>query len=239
MPDYLLLRTDLLVLGLAVTLYLVDCGRLISTRELLLAGTASGGWRVITPDRGFLFNRRHGVFPGLFDPGTALLRLSWPATAGDTDQTRTAVQDLVTRLALPRRLCRVLFLLVFVGLPVAYYVPKDRLALAVLFLTVYASVLVLAVWLFIRRRALGLKLGTTVLLAFEILVCLPYAPNLHRKLFEKAWQARERDPLTVGAALLSAPAQDTLTQHLKAASERLTTDAPGLDAWQQRLEQHS
>ncbi|MEL6199624.1 MAG: hypothetical protein AAFR09_05385 [Pseudomonadota bacterium] len=239
MPDYLLLRTDLLVLGLAVTLYVVDSGRLISTRELLLAGTAGGGWRAITPDRGFLFNRRHAVFPGLFDPGTALLRLAWPATAGDSQKTRTNVQYLVARLALPRRLCRVLFLLVFIGLPIAYYVPKDRLALAVLFLTVYAAVLVLAIWLFIRRRALGLKLGTTALLAFEILVCLPYAPNLHRKLFEKAWQARERDPLTAGAALLPAPAQDTLTRYLKTASDRLATDAPGFEAWQQRLEQHS
>ncbi|MEO1596015.1 MAG: hypothetical protein AAFS02_12305 [Pseudomonadota bacterium] len=239
MPDYLLLRTDLLVLGLAVTLYLVDSGRLISTRELLLAGTAGGGWRAITPDRGFLFNRRHAVFPGLLDPGTALVRLSWPAAPGDTDKTRTAVQDLVTQLALPRRLCRVLFLLVFIGLPVAYYVPKDRLALGILFLTVYASVLLLAVWLFIRRRALGLKLGATALLAFEIIVCLPYAPNLHRKLFEKAWHARERDPLAVGAALLSEPAQDTLTEYLKSASDRMTMDAPGLEAWQQRLGQSS
>lgn len=189
MPDYLPLQTDVLVFLLAGILYVTDLGRLLSSNEILLVRGTGGKWNVVTPADGFFLNRRFAVLPKVLDPGSTVIRLSWPTDAYScshaTGTFRRDVEARTRSLVLPRIVCMALLPQIFLGIPICYALPIQNWPLLVAILLIYSQVLLLVTWLFLRRWELGLSWKDSVSVAIDSVVCLPYAINFHRKVGEK------------------------------------------------------
>ncbi|MEM7610267.1 MAG: hypothetical protein AAF270_01115 [Pseudomonadota bacterium] len=240
MIDYLPVRSDLLVLALGALLYLIDTGRLIASNELLLVDSAGGRFRAVTPDRGFLFSRRYAVFPGLLRPSTLLIRLRWPTPISGASAAAPLIErmaTLVKQLQMPRIICWLLLVEIFVAIPLAYFLTGSDWPLLLVFVIVYLQILGMAVWLMVARKTLGLTLKQSLIIAFESFVCLPYAINFHRKVFEQALHPHRTDPLDAANLLMADADVANLKAHFRRALEsyQVVADSPALDAWRTRL----
>jgi hypothetical protein len=220
-----------LLLGPAVgALYLKDCFLLLERDEAVLVRGRGRRWR---PGFGALDWRLLGREPWLchpFKPWQPVCRLRWDAAAAPAPASASLPADPPERFLWPW--AGAIWLMLFVMLPFAYYgnlgLRSVLLVLAELYLLILASLVL--VW---RRRAvLGLTGSQFGVLAFELLACAPYAPNLvrrlslHRRVDESLLAASER--------LLDAPAQaEVRAQCLRRIDDELdwiAEDAPRAQA---------
>ena len=113
------------------------------------------------------------------------------------------------------------------------------LTLAIL-AVIYLQILFVVAWLFFSHKKLGLTWKTCILLAFESLVCIPYAINLHRKIAEKLVPDDVTDVLGAGDQFLDDDQQMKLKRYIHRAVstqiERAADTGPALLALQSRLE---
>ncbi len=219
MLEYLPVRPDVLVFALGLLLYVTDLGRLICSNEILLCGSGSSNWGVVTPKDGFLFSRRFAVFPRPFDPGSMVIALTWPTErdAAQGEPLRERLAATQSELAYPRFACRLLLPQLFLGLPGAYLLPRNDIPVLLMLLVIYVQILALTVWLFRARRRLALPLRMCLLWAFESLVCIPYAANFHRKVATHLLNRERQDVLETAAVLLPAHAWEKLVVYLRSA----------------------
>ena len=219
MSEYVPIGPEVLVLPVAAFLYLTDLGRLLFVNEILLVVGAYSKWTAITPADGFFFRRRFAIFPRPYDPGTVVIRLSWPTTSPKSPMQATDIrQEINTRLAalsVPRVVCALLLPEIFLGIPFAYVLPNNDWPILGMIVLIYVQVLLLVGWLFSSRSELKLTWKDSVLLAFESLVCLPYAINFYRKVAEKTICLSGTDVLDTGECLLEADGLKTLRDHIR------------------------
>lgn len=239
MSEFVPVEPDVLVFALASLLYLADLGRLLRTNEVLLVRGTGGAWRAVTPTNGFLFNRRYAVFPKWFDPGSIVLRFRWPGEARDAsrpaDAFRRDVESIQHALRLPRALCLSLLPTIFIAIPVCYSLPDNRLALLVVLLWIYLQILVLVGWLVRRRKVLGISWKSSLALAVEVIVCIPYAINFHRKVADRAIATDGVDLLRAGGQLLADDRLERLREHLRVALDPWLARQPADSALSGRL----
>ena len=176
----MLLQAELLLLGGAAALYLVDSVLLLYFDEGVLTPAGRRGWRVyFATDKLHVMGR--GVFlPNPLLPHRALFRLGWrfPTPRGALGPQWQA------RRALFRPLAPAVWgmaLALFVVLPLGLFRLGDAAVLAAAMLF-YLSLLAGLAWVGLNRARLGLTAGRFVGLAFECLICPPFALNLARKL---------------------------------------------------------
>lgn len=207
MLDYLPFRTDVLLLIVAVTLYIVDLARLLHINELLLIAEKTG-WSFRVPGKQIEITQRFLMIVRPYDPTAALLSYTWPGTSvGDKDsQSGEAFGELLDHLLVPLLICTALLPQIFFALPLLYLFGETTLPLLVMLLVVYLQILILAAWMIIRRKRLNLKLGTCLSLCFESLICIPYAINLYRKLVAQLGPATLPDDVLATGQLLLPPA---------------------------------
>ena len=198
------MRVDaqLLIGPALVALYLKDCFLLLGRDEAVLVRGWRGRWRAGFGLLDWRLRRREPYLCHPFKPWEPVLRLRWDAAA----EPRPA---LAVRTAVPPELqlgawVGVIWLLLFVALPTAFY---GQLGLPVILavlgaLYVYIVVSLVLVWR--RRAALGLTGPAFGVLAFEVLACAPYAANLVRRL--SLHRPVTEDLLTAATRLLDAPA---------------------------------
>ena len=222
MFDHLPIRPDVLVFALALLLYVTDLGRLIYANEVLFCSAGGGRWNAIMPSDGFFFRRRHAVFPRPYDPGCLVLSLNWPAQprAADAGDLRERLTALQSQLSFPQLVCRLLAAEMFLGLPGAYLLPRHDVPVLLLLAVIYIQVLALVMWLFRSRHRLALPLSACLMWAFESLVCIPYAVNMHRKIGALLLAAAKYDVLDAAGALLDDPAQQALARQLQNAAQK-------------------
>ena len=104
---------------------------------------------------------------------------------------------------------------------------------------IYLQILSLVAWLFFSRRKLGLTWKTCLLLAFESLVCIPYAINMHRKIAEKLVPTDVTDALGASGQFIGEDQQLELKRYIQTAvSTRIerSGDTPTLSALQSVLD---
>jgi hypothetical protein len=242
------MSAEVLVLPIAAFLYLTDLGRLLFVNEILLVAGTYSKWTAITPADGFFFRRRFAVFPRPYDPRTAVIRLSWPITSPNSPvPTKDIGQDIYTRLealSVPRVVCALLLPEIFLGIPFAYALPNNDWPVLGMIVVIYIQILLLVVWLFSSRNELKMTGKDSVILAFESLVCLPYAINFYRKVAEKTICSSGMDVLDTGECLLEADGLKTLRDHIRnALDDRLEGEqgtakiSEGLARLQHRLNQ--
>ncbi|MEM1176616.1 MAG: hypothetical protein AAGA33_03050 [Pseudomonadota bacterium] len=236
MPDVLPIPAELLVLGLALLLYLTDLARLLFANEVLFSGTVKGHWKALTPANGFPFNRRNAVFPRVWDAGNIECRVAWPSQPADSSQTiDDALSVLAKEAVFERLICRALVPQLFIGVPIAYSLPSNDLPTLVMIALIYLQVVALVVGVMIKRRRLCLSTGHAAWLAFESLVCLPYALNVFRKIGANLTSQARSDVLDLAARLLDADDRHELHERLRrSASDRRDALSP---ATQVRLDE--
>lgn len=240
MFDHLAIYADILVLILGAILYLTDLARLLHANEVLFVGRANGTWSALTPANGLRFNRKHAVLPRPYDPTVAAIRLMWPSDKPPAKKYRKEFESRLEQLFVPRHVCLLLLPEIFLGIPIAYsWLGNSVLTLAIL-AVIYLQILFVVSWLFFSRKKLGLTWKTCLLLAFESLVCIPYAINLHRKLADKLVPADVTGVLGAGAQFLGAEQQLELKRYIHTAVstqiERASDAGPALSTLQARLE---
>jgi len=238
--DHLAIYADILVLILGAILYLTDLGRLLHANEVLFVGRAKGSWSALTPANGLRFNRKHAVLPRPFDPTVATVRLMWPSDKTPGKKYRKKLESQLEQLFVPRHFCLLLLPEIFLGIPIAYsWLGNSVLTLAIL-AVIYLQILFVVIWLLFSRKKLGLAWKTCLLLAFESLVCIPYAINLHRKLAEKIVPKDVTDVLGASQQFLGEEQQLELKRYIHTAVstqlERIADPRPALSTLQSRLE---
>jgi hypothetical protein len=196
-----LLEAEVLLMALAIGLYLYDSTVLLYFDEGIVL-RAGRGWLVRFGSSNVRLMGKDLFLPNPLLPHRPLYRLSWriPALPSGADG------DWAARRALFRGLAPMIWgvaLAFFVLLPAGLFsrlgVPLLLAALALLYLSILAA----SCWLAFHRASLRLPAKTLVLLAFECVVCPPFALNLVRKVSLAMPVAED---LAVAARTLQAPA---------------------------------
>jgi hypothetical protein len=206
--EYLPFRTDVLLLLVAVTLYIVDLARLLHINELLfVTGKTGSSFRV--PGNQMEIARRYLMIVRPYDPTAALLGYTWPGTVttGVIESLHgEAFSELLDKLLVPLLICTALLPQIFLALPLLYLFGETSLPMLVMLLAIYLQILFLTLWMIIRRKRMNLKLGTCLSLCFESIICIPYAINLYRKLVAHLGPATLPDDVLATGQLLLPPA---------------------------------
>ena len=195
-------------------------------------------WYAMTPANGVRFSRRHLVFPRILDPGCVIMRLQWPIDSAYQSRTEAAVSAIDSKLPLllfPRIICLSLLPEIFIGMPLAYYVMDSPWSLFGLIVLIYTQVLALVIWLFASRRKLELTWQRCIVLAFESLVCIPYAINFHRKTAESVTSIANTDLFDIGERVLGVKELGALRNYVQDSIEDRMTKDVGNEAYLKAL----
>lgn len=187
----------------AVALYLVDSSMLLYGNEGIVTTRGRSGWRVAFGS-GIELRGRDLHVPAPLFPHRPVFRLTWDFAAaqrGAAEAGWTALRAHLKPLTLPIwGTATGLFVLLPLGL---FTRLGDGMLVAAL-VVLYASVLAALAWLAFARARLNLKPRRLAQLAFEALVCPPFALNLARKLSAEVPIGED----LVSAARRLLPAQD-------------------------------
>ena len=240
MLDHLAIHADILVLILGAILYLTDLARLLHTNEVLFVGRTGRQWYAMTPANGLRFSRKHAVLARPYDPGAITVRMMWPSERTPPAKYRKNLESRLQQLFIPRHFCMLLLPEIFLGIPIAYSVLGNSAITLAILAVIYLQILALIAWLFFSRKKFQLSWATCLLLAFESLVCIPYAINMHRKIAEKLVPSDVTDALGVSEQLLDEEQQFELKRNIRSVVteqiERNTDSTPTLSALQSRLD---
>lgn len=168
------------LLAAVAALYLYDGALLLFHNEIVLEARRAG-WRVYA-GTSMEFRSRHLFVPNPLCPQRPLMRLGWrvdePAQAVAPPPRGRRVMLALSRLAPWTWLLLGLF---FAGLPAALWFGTPWLLLGWLLLTYLTIGLMLGrVWRY--RKALNLSGRAVLALAFDALLCAPFAINMVRKI---------------------------------------------------------
>ena len=240
MLDHLAIHADILVLILGAILYLTDLARLLHTNEVLFVGRTGRQWYAMTPANGLRFSRKHAVLARPYDPGAITVRMMWPSERTPPAEYRKNLESRLRQLFIPRHFCMLLLPEIFLGIPITYSVLGNSAITLAILAVIYLQILALIAWLFFSRKKFQLSWATCLLLAFESLVCIPYAINMHRKIAEKLVPSDVTDALGVSEQLLDEEQQFELKRNIRSVVteqiERNTNSTPTLSALQSRLD---
>ncbi len=198
------MRVDaqLLVGPALVALYLKDCFLLLARDEAVLVRGWRGRWRAGFGLLDWRLRRREPYLCHPFKPWEPVLRLRWDAAA----PVRPVAATLAAVPPEPRLgpWVGLIWLLLFVALPAAFYGQLGLPVILTVLGTLYAAIAASLVLVWRRRAALGLGGAEFGVLAFEVLACAPYAANLVRRL--TLHRRVDEDLLGAATRLLDAPA---------------------------------
>jgi len=188
----------------ALALYLYDSLLMLSSNEAVLVRGWRGRWHAGFGAQHWRLAGKEPYLPNPLLPHRAHFRLAWHwdrlPTADATSRQLQAPKGL-TYLAVPVYLSALgLFVVLPLGLFSRLGLPIAVLALALMYLCNIANLLI-AFWL---RQRLGIPSRLLARIAFECLVCPPYALNLVRRICEA--QPSHEDFALTAARLLPAPA---------------------------------
>jgi hypothetical protein len=200
------MSTEALLALMIVAFYLKDSLLLLHSDEAVLVhgpGRAGGRWRARFGARGFKLGGREPYLANPFAPHAPVFRLRWAMQAapapGTTGQKVLAAPPQLAWLA---PFAWVAWALLFVAIPTTvlarWGVTSTLGAVALLYADI--ALALAAVWLW--RAPLGLGPRAYALLAFECVVCAPYAANLVRRV---AWAGPVHEDFTLAAARLLPP----------------------------------
>lgn len=197
-----------LLMGGVVGLYLYDSALLLFHNEIVLEARRRG-YRV-SAGGALEFGGRHLYLPNPCCPHRPLIRVGWQA--GESPDRRGARGNR-TRLALSviAPWTWLLLGLFFVALPCALWIGTNVLLLGWLALT-YAVVAAMLLHVNFHRKALNLSQRAVIALAFDVLLCSPFAINTIRKISLRQIAPGLR---SVAAARLSPAENAALTRILR------------------------
>lgn len=213
-----------MLMGGVVGLYLYDSALLLFHNEVVLEARRRG--YLVSAGGVLEFGGRHLFLPNPCCPHRLLIRAGWPD--GESPDRRSARWKR-SRLALSiiAPWTWLLLGLFLVALPGALWVGTNVVLLGWLLLT-YAAIAAMLLQVYRHRNALNLSRRAVIALAFDALLCAPFAINMVRKI---SLRQAAPDLRSVAASRLSSAENSVLTGILR---ERIHTSLsfvePGSDA---------
>jgi hypothetical protein len=201
-------QAEVLFMLLTLGLYLYDSALLLHINEGVVAPTRGGGWRVRFGSSHLSFRGKELYVPSPFLPHRPEFRLLWglPSKSMEAHSVWEARRDLFKALGpLVWGMALALFVLLPLGL---FSVLGDRMLLLAIFL-LYLSIAGALFWLGMKRKQLGMSTRRLGVLAFELLVCPPFAVNVIRRV--SAEMPLDADLMSV-ARQLQVPADWNVTR---------------------------
>ena len=214
-----------LLIGPAIgALYLKDGLLMLARDEAVLVRGWRGRWRAGFGPRDWLLGGRSPWLCHPFKPMQPVLRLRWNAVQA-VPSPASAPADVPEALLALAPWVGVIWALLFVGLPLAFYGHFGLRVLLALLAELYAVIAIALVLVYRRRDALGLTRRAFGVLAFELLACAPYAANLVRRL--SLMRAVDEDLVTASERLLT---DDRLADMRAQCARRIDDELEALDA---------
>ncbi len=171
----------MLVLGV-IGFYLFDSVMLLYFNELVYVQMKQR-WTFAHPDPRWQILGKTPYLPNPLWPDRPLFRVCWSVSSPDEQQEDAeALLQFLGAVNPLRHFTLVLLALLTIGLPVVLFSAGTGLAFFILLGLVYVTISLMLVQIFRQREALGLSITTFAKLAFDSLVCAPFALNLVRKI---------------------------------------------------------
>lgn len=172
---------EALLVAVLVGLYVYDAGVWLHGNEAVLTVTARGAWKAGFARRLGTWRGRQLYLPNLAAPWRPAFKLVWQfSSPGRSQHESWAGYTQALRHFGP--LVASLFVMLFVVLPPIVLARLGELTILGLFVIAYLHVIAICGLLWKRRRPLGLTSRQFAALAFELLLCPPFAVNVVRRL---------------------------------------------------------
>lgn len=177
----MILHDELLLMAVVTGLYLYDSALLLYANEGILTLARNGKWSVAFGSRRYQILGKEVFVPNPFLPHRPLFRLAWSfeGKASKGDERWLDRVSAITPL-MPLVLCMTVAL--FVLLPLGFFARLGDSTLLAAIALLYSSIITALVWIWVKRSVFRLSGKRFASLAFEVLVCSPFALNLVRKL---------------------------------------------------------
>jgi hypothetical protein len=173
-------RDEILLMTAIIGLYLYDSAMLLYGNQAILAATRRGKWLVEFGSSTYQVLRKDLYIPNPFLPHRAQFLLSWKLEGGPAEAEVSLAE--YARSARPLGLmvwCMAMAL--FVLLPLGFFTRLGDPMLLIAVLVLYASIIAALAWLWMHRGSFRLTGKKFAAIAFESVVCSPFALNLVRK----------------------------------------------------------
>jgi len=212
---------DYTIWVVALLLYVSDAAKLLAPRELLLVEAGRRRLAASFSEHPFTLAGRVLVLSPLLLPQRGVFVAPW-GTAWRPETALRATIDSIERLRGGLRFFRALalwaFAVLFVAGPALTWWLGTSAAVLYAAAMLYPTTIVAVVWLWWRRRTLGLTAGRAARASAEILLCPAFLPNIVRKI-------TGAQPLTIDAAqILAATAASGVKEDLLTRLERRTQE---------------
>jgi hypothetical protein len=199
----MILSDPWMLMGAVLGLYLYDAALLLFHNEVVLEVRRRDF--VVSGGSALEFGGRHLFLPNPCCPHRVLLRLAWSAAASPPRQRARWQRARLTLVTLAPWTWLLLGLF-FVGLPGALWLGTHVVLLGWL-LSTYLVIVAMLVQVYRCRKALNLSARAVLALAFDALLCAPFALNIVRKISLR--QEAVPDLRRAASSLLS-PIQQTV-----------------------------
>jgi hypothetical protein len=167
----------LLVLGVLL-FYLYDSLMLLNINELVFQKSFKR-WSYRFPVFGFQILRKFPLMMNLLMPNNLAFNLSWPSPKEEIDSGRL---EILIKSLLPLQIIAfLLMILIIFVLPFVALVFDSGPELLTLFMLIYLLIFLSVCYLFIYRDSLMLSGLNFLSIAFECILCPPFAINIARK----------------------------------------------------------
>ena len=167
----------LLVLGVLL-FYLYDSLMLLNVNELIVQKTFKK-WSYRFPVFGFQILRKFPLIMNLLMPNFLVFNLSWPSPKEEIDSGRLEI--LINSLLPLQIIASLLLMLIIFAIPFVAFIFDSGPQLLTLFMFIYLLIIISICYLFIYRGPLGLSSLKLSSIAFECILCPPFAINIARK----------------------------------------------------------
>ena len=204
----MLLQAEVLLMVLAIGLYLYDSALLLHVNEGVILPKRGGGWLVRFGSSNVCLMGKELYLPSPFSPHRPAFRLLWdlPSKPMEVQSAWEARRELFKAVVpLVWAMAFALFVLLPLGLFSRLGDRMVLLAIVVLYLNIAGALS----WLGMHRKQLGMSIRHFGVLAFELLVCPPFAVNVIRRV---SLEMPVDDDLMVVARQLQAPADWSATR---------------------------
>ena len=200
-------------------LYLFDSALLLYTNEGLLSPSGKSDWTVVLGSENWRVLGKSLCLPNPILMHRPLYKYSWSFEIARPDSDSIPPRtDFLPMM--PMLWC--MFMALFVCLPLGFFTALGDRALLSGVILFYSNALLAILWLALNRRRLALSSKRLTALAFESLICPPFALNLVRHV--SLASPRQGDLVELGHRLLSGEQWNRI---LRLILERLDDDIEG------------
>lgn len=172
---------EAMAVAVAIGFYVYDSMLLLYVNEAVLLPIGSNRWQAYFGSEEFTIFGRELFLPNLLLPHRPIFKLSWRLDGAMTSVLPTSWTTVTHELTVLSPMTLNMAISLFVLLPFCLFQQLGTVPTLIVVGFLYINILASIAWLCYRRNQLSLTKRRLAGLAFESLVCAPFAINLIRK----------------------------------------------------------